>query len=160
MADTTVAASITCEREGCDVPATHLSGVGNERPHERLCPVHTNERVLASESVPGRAVWFRTLDESEVHLRELSDAEKDADCVEDHCEFCGEFESECVCPEQSACKFCGDSIEQWDGGWLTDAGDSDSVLCPRLGGTGPHEPEPDHGPGCDGPLNCVCGAVQ
>lgn len=54
---------VVCEREGCAEPATHLSGVGNQRPHMRLCPEHTNERVLASEQGDGPAVWFRPLDE-------------------------------------------------------------------------------------------------
>lgn len=56
LAQLEAAAPLACEHEGCDVPATHLSGIGNERPHQRLCPMHTNERVAANE-----VVWFRCL---------------------------------------------------------------------------------------------------
>lgn len=32
-------------------------------------------------------------------IRELSEEEKDENCIDDHCEFCGEPESECICED-------------------------------------------------------------
>lgn len=39
-------------------------------------------------------------------IRELSDEEKDENCIDDHCEFCGDPESECSCDNDAPCPGC------------------------------------------------------